>query len=43
MQFKSYNLEEFDSEEKALSRIKDFEVYCTENGVSFKMKERKFD
>jgi hypothetical protein len=36
-------LEEFENEEKALSRIRDFEVYCAENGVNFKMKERKFD
>lgn len=43
MLFKNYNLEEFENEEKALTRLKDFESYCTENGLNFKIKERKFE
>lgn len=38
--FKGYLLEDFDTEEKALSLLKDFENFCLENNVVFKLKER---
>lgn len=41
MIFKSYDLEDFENEEKALLKLKDFENYCLENGLNFKVKENK--
>ena|SRR6218665_2920988 len=43
MLYKGYLLEDFENEEKALLQLKDFEKYCAENNMAFKVIERKFD
>lgn len=42
MVFKHYSLEEFENEEKAMACIRDFEKFCTGQGVNFKVKENLF-
>jgi hypothetical protein len=40
MLFKSYLLDDFFDEEKAIEKLKDFENYCKSYGVNFKYKEK---